>query len=301
MRVGVIGVGSMGQHHARVYKELGADLVGVADINRKRADEIAKRFGTQALYNYNDLLEKGLDAVSIAVPTVLHKEVALAVIDAGVNLLVEKPIADTVENAVEMITASERARLKLMVGHIERFNPAVQKLKDVIDKGVLGDLLVLAARRVGPFDPRIKDVGIIVDLATHDIDIAEYIIGREPVKIFAKLNRIRNEKGDCAVIVLDYGDVSASIEVNWFTPHKVRSLVITGTEGIAYVDYLEQTLTIHNARDVIAPEIMKEEPLKLELKHFLESIKADKKPMIDGEKGLKTLEVAIKIEKLCTS
>lgn len=297
MRAGVIGAGVMGKFHVRVYRELGVELVGVADINRASAEEIANRYGTLAYQDYEELLDQKLDVVSIAVPTRLHGEVAMRAASHGVNMLVEKPIADSVNNANRMINAARKANLKLMTGHIERFNPAVQKLKQIIEEGVLGDLVVLSSRRVGPFAQRITDVGITMDMATHDIDIARYLTGSEPVEILAKSSKVRHQKGDCALMLIDFGHSTASIEVNWFTPHKVRTLVVTGTKGIAYADYIEQSVTIYNSSWKMEPKIEKEEPLRLELKHFLECVEQDKEPMITGEDGLKTLEIALKIER----
>lgn len=296
MRVGIIGVGEMGQNHTRVYHELGAEIAGVADLNEERVKKIANQHKTKAFTDYKELLSQGLEAVTIAVPTASHREVALAAIEQGVNLLVEKPIADSTAHAKEIITAAEEAGLKLMVGHVERFNPVVTKLKDIIDQGALGKAILLSSRRVGPFGPRVSDIGIITDLATHDIDIARYIIAKEPVEVFAKLSGIRNKEGDSAVIILGWEDVIASIEVNWFTPHKVRTLVVTGTEGIAYVDYIEQTLEVHNAGWKMIPRFEKGEPLKLELEHFLECIELDRQPLVSGYEGLKTLEIALEAQ-----
>lgn len=297
MRVGVIGSGTMGQLHARVYRELGVELVGVADVDRKSTEEMANRYRTQTFTDYEELLGQGLDAVSVAVPTRLHSEIAVRTASHGVNMLVEKPIADSIDNAKKMIDAARKANLKLMIGHIERFNPAVQKLKEIIEEGVLGDLIILSSRRVGPFVDRITDVGITMDLATHDIDIARYLTGSEPVEVLAKSSKVKHQKGDCALMLIDFGHVTASIEVNWFTPHKVRSIVVTGTEGIAYADYIEQSVIIYNSSWKMEPKIEKDEPLRIELNHFLECVEMGKEPLITGEDGLKTLEIALKIER----
>ena len=298
MKVGVIGVGNMGRHHPRVYSELGAELVGVADTDLAKARKIAAQYATKVYSDYKELLTQDLDAVSIAVPTIEHRAVALAAIQKGVNLLIEKPIADSIESAQEIITAAEARRVKLMVGHIERFNPAVKKLKQIIDDGILGRLVLISARRVGPFVPRISDVGIIVDVATHDIDIIRYLVGSEYTSVFARSTRYKNVKGDAAIILIGFGDISASIEVNWYTPHKVRSLTVTGTEGIAYLDYIEQEVEIYNAEWNMTPKIDKCEPLKLELEHFLDCIRTDREPLTNGYEGLKALEIATKAEQV---
>ena len=298
IKVGVVGVGEMGQHHVRVYNEMeDADLVGIADVNERKVKEIANQSKTKAFTDYNDLLKEDLDAVSIAVPTILHKKVALDFIRERVNCLIEKPIATNIEDAQEIIREAERNNVKLAIGHIERFNPAVTKLKEIIENGILGKMLLVSTRRVGPFVPRIKDVGIIVDLATHDIDVVRYLVGKEAVNIFVKSGGFKNKKGDHALVLLDFGEVSASIEVNWFTPHKVRSLVATGTEGIAYLDYLKQEVVIYNSEWKMIPKIEKKEPLKVELEHFLECVKNNKEPLVNGYEGLKVLEIAIKAER----
>jgi len=296
IKVGVIGVGMMGQYHARIYSQLNCELVGVADKNFEKAKKIGEMYSTNYYKDYAELLDK-VDAVSIAVPTSLHKKVAIDFIKRGVHCLVEKPIASTIVEAEEMIKEAERNDAKLMIGHVERFNPAVVKLKEIVDKGTLGKLIIISTRRVGPFVSRIRDVGIIIDSATHDIDVIRYLVGKDPIRMFSKSGRVKGEKEDHAIVVLDFGDVAASIEVNWFTPHKVRSLVATGTKAIAYLDYLKQKVEIYNDEEKIVPRIEKKEPLKLELEHFLECVQKNKRPLVDGYEGLKVLRIAIKADK----
>jgi len=211
----------------------------------------------------------------------------------GVHCLVEKPIASNVEGAEEMIRGAEENHVKLMVGHIERFNPAVLRLKQIIDEGTLGKLMIISTRRVGPFASRIRDVGIIIDSATHDIDVARYLTGEEPVSVFSKAGRFGHQKDDHAIVILDFGDTTACIEVNWFTPYKVRSLVATGSEGIAYLDYIEQELTVQNSQGMEMIRVEKAEPLKLELEHFLKCVKNNEKPLVDGYEGLRVLKIAL--------
>jgi UDP-N-acetylglucosamine 3-dehydrogenase len=136
----------------------------------------------------------------------------------------------------------------------------------------------------------------MTDSASHDIDIIRYITNKEPVEVYSKLSHIQNTKGDCGLVVLDMGGVVASIEVNWFTPHKVRTMVVTGTKGIAYVDYIEQTLKVYNAGWKMEPQFERDEPLRLELKHFIECIEQDKQPLVSGKDGLKTLKIALEAE-----
>ena len=292
IRVGVVGLGMMGQHHVRVYSHLECQLIGVADADIKRAKGIGEAYGVRFYSDYTKLLPQ-VDAVSIAVPTSLHCQIAMDFIKQGVHCLVEKPIASNLDEAEEMVQAAEGNQIRLMVGHIERFNPAVLRLKQLICKGALGELMIISTRRVGPFVSRIRDVGIIVDTATHDIDIARYLVGREPVGVFSKAGRFKHSKEDHAIVILDFGSATASIEVNWFTPHKIRSLVATGSEAIAYLDYIKQELVVHNSRNSDVVKVEKAEPLKLELEHFLKCVETGEIPLADGREGLKVLKIAL--------
>lgn len=296
IKVGVVGMGAMGQNHARVFSQMGCELVGVADINLGKAKEIAGLYKTRYYSDYKELIHE-VDAVSIVVPTTLHLRVARDFIEHGVHCLVEKPISSALEEAAEMVQAAKDNHVKLMIGHIERFNPAVIKLKQLIDESALGQLIQISTRRVGPSVPRIRDVGIIIDSATHDIDVISYLVGMEPTSIFSRFGRFRNKKEDHAIIIMDFNEVIASIEVNWFTPHKVRTLVATGSEGIAYLDYIEQELIMHNSHDQVNIEVEKAEPLRLELEHFVKCVETDTQPLVDGYRGMKVLDIALKASK----
>lgn len=292
MRIGVVGLGNMGKNHVRVFSSIKeCNLTAIADINAEVAKNIGNQYGVESFTDYKLMLDK-IDAVSIAVPTSLHYEVASFFIKNGVHCFIEKPIAKTLEEAKELIKLAERHGVKLMVGHIERFNPAVGKMKEIIDKGMLGKILVVNARRVGPFPPRIMDVGIIIDLAIHDIDVLRYVYGREPLRVYSKHGSIKSNCEDYAVILLDFGDGVGCIESNWFTPHKIRTVVVTGTEAILFLDYIEQSIVIYNSQWKMEPKINKEEPLKLELEHFVKCVRENREPITSGEEGLKNLMVA---------
>ena len=293
IKVGVVGLGVMGQHHARVYAELDCELVGVVDPDEGRATQVARQYNTHAYSTHKELISR-IDAVSIAVPTSLHKEITIDFLGHGVHCLVEKPIASNLEDAREMIREADRNRAKLMVGHIERFNPAVQKLKRTIDQGILGKLMIVSFRRVGPFVPRIRDVGIIIDSATHDIDVARYLVGNEVIGVFSKTGRFKHAtKEDHAIILLDFGDTTGCIEANWFTPHKERTLVATGSEAIAHLDYIKQELRVSDGCETVTTRIDGREPLRSELEHFLECIRNDSIPLVTGTEGLRVLEIAL--------
>jgi len=292
LKIGVVGLGAMGLNHARLYTQLNCQLVGVADVDPIRAKEIGEKYNVPYYSDYHQLLNK-VEAVSIAVPTTLHHRVAMDFLNAGVHCLVEKPIAFSLDEAEEMIKIAKKNHVNLGIGHIERFNPAVVRLKQVIDEGKLGKLLIISTRRVGPSVPRIRDVGIVIDSATHDIGVVKYLLGKEPTNVFSRVGKLKHPKEDYAVIVLDFDDTTACIEVNWFTPHKVRTLVATGSEGIAYLDYIEQKLTVHSSNGIENTEIIKAEPLRLELEDFLASILEGIQPSINGTEGKAILKIAL--------
>lgn len=292
VKVGVVGLGSMGQNHARVYSELDCCLVSVADTNPERAREIGEKYRVPYYYDYHELIDR-VDAVSVVVPTVLHHRVATDFLKAGVSCLVEKPIAFCLEEAEDMIETAERNDVNLAVGLIEQFNPAVLKLKQVIEEGALGNLLIISTRRAGPFVSRITDVGAIIDTATHDIGVVKYLVGREPTSIFSRVGSQRHTKEDHGIIVLDFGGTTACIEVNWFSAQKVRTLVATGSERVAYLDYIGQNLTLVGAEGAEIINVQKSEPLKLELQDFLHSVEHRRRPTIDGEEGKAVLRISL--------
>ena len=315
INVGVIGVGNMGKHHARVYSELKeCRLTAVSDIDEEKGKKIAKQYNCTYYKNFQDML-KDVDAVSIAVPTVFHKAVALECIKAGKHVLIEKPIADTVENAKEIIEAAKRNRVKIAVGHVERFNPGVQRLKSMMKKGELGTITTVLARRVGVFPPQIKDANVIIDLAVHDIDILNYLLGKMPTRIHAEAGKaLISRREDYADILLKYDGINAFVQVNWITPIKIRSLAITGTKGYAELNYVTQEFMLYKSKyerkfetfedivkfaepEIIRIKVRKSEPLKEELKDFISCIKSNKQPLVSGEDGLKALELALDIVK----
>jgi len=315
LNVAVIGLGNMGKHHVRTYSEIDTvKIVGVSDIDEKRGQEISVKYGCKFYKNYKDLLEnEKIDLVSIVVPTTFHKEVAMDVIEKGVSLLIEKPIADTIENAKEIINKAMEKNVKLAIGHIERFNPAVQRLKAIIDEGRLGKITSIIARRVGVFPPQVKEANVIIDLAVHDIDIINYLMNEKPNEIEANAGRaLISQREDCAEIFLKYKNASGFIQVNWITPIKIRNLSVTGTKGYAEMDYISQSLIVYESNyrkefetfgDVIEfskPNkveigIEKEEPLRLELLNIINAVENNNIPLISGEVGLDALKIAMKV------
>jgi UDP-N-acetylglucosamine 3-dehydrogenase len=316
LNVGVIGVGNMGKHHARVYSELGANLVAVSDVNEAAGNEMASRLKCKFYKDYHEMLQnEKLNAVSIAVPNFLHKEVALACINKGVAVLIEKPIANTLEDAKEIISAAKKADVKVAVGHIERFNPAVLKLREMLKADWLGKVVSIVVRRVGLFPSQLKDANVVTDLAIHDIDVLNFLLGKVPKEVlFSKVGFALNSKReDFADMVLNFGPELAFIQVNWLTPVKIRNLCITGTNGYAELNYTTQELTLFetnlertfdtfgefmikfSAADAKPVPIIKDEPLKLEIKNFIDSVENNRECLVNGEDGLRALEVALNV------
>jgi predicted dehydrogenase len=315
IRVAVIGVGMMGRNHARIYAELpDVQLVGIADADVGAAEGIVQRYGGTAYTDYRRMLEEQRpDAVTIAVPTEDHYDVAIQAIEHGCHLLIEKPIAFSIEQGEQMIAAASAAGVCLMVGHIERFNPAVGALKEMLAQGQLGRIFQVDARRQSPFPARVRDVGVVIDLAVHDLDVMRYISGSEIVRVFAETERrIHSTNEDLLSGVLRMQDGAVgTLQVNWLTPAKVRELYVTGEKGMFRVDYLTQDLyffenaiasgltweTLRMLRGVSEGQmtryvVAKREPLRAELEAFLVAVRGEADVPVSGEDGLKVLKLA---------
>jgi len=298
IKVGVIGLGAMGRNHVRVYSELpDVELVGIADIDYDLSQSLAKKYHTKPFSDYKELLQGDLDAVSIAVPTSCHCEVAMVTADAGVNMLIEKPIADSIPAANSIIESVSKNQVKLMVGHIERFNPVIPVIKKEIEGT---EVSLIEITRIGPFPPRIRDVGVIIDLATHDIDLLRYITGSEFKKIYSLTSRNLAPHEDAAILLFQMENgILGQVTVNWLTPFKVRTINIPTKEKLIKASLIDQKVTEYSKYKENDSYLVKElsvpfaEPLKLELDAFISSIKNDVQPPISGEDGLKALEVAI--------
>jgi len=296
LKAAVIGLG-FGRHHTKIYSEMeGIELVGVSDTNQDMK-HIADKHHTIFTENYRDLLHADLDLVSIVVPTTKHHKISLDFLSHGINCLVEKPISFTIDEGKEMVKVAKENNVKLAIGHVETFNPAVVKAKKIIVDGIIGEIIHISTRRVGPFVSKILDVGIVVDVATHDIGVIRYLLEKEPTDIISKLRCIRNKKGDYAIILMDFDGISAVVEANWYTPHPLRDLNITGTKGVIHVDYRTQEIIVYTSEWELIPKVDEGEPLLLEIKHFVDCIKNDKIPLVSGEEGLKILEIAVEAEK----
>lgn len=311
LRAAVIGLGSMGANHVRVLADLdGVELAAICDSDPAR---VAKAPGGRPIPGFTDvsrmLAETAPQMVSVVVPTGLHEQVALEVIDAGANLLIEKPIAHSLEAGRRLARAAGDRGVILSVGHIERFNPAVRELKRRLDAGEGGRILQVRARRVGPFPHRIRDVGVIHDLAPHDIDIMRYLLGVEVERVYAESRRhIHTENEDMFVGMLHFADGTLGVlDINWLTPAKVRELMVLTERGMFVADYLSQSLTFYEnyaaqAREgaigtvtegpMIRYPSAPREPLRVELEEFRDAVRGGLPAPVSAADGLAALVVA---------
>ncbi|MEU5180322.1 Gfo/Idh/MocA family protein [Streptomyces longwoodensis] len=310
LRAGLVGLGSMGRHHARVLAGLeGVDFVGVVD---PFGDKYGAAQGAPVLSTVEELIALGIDYAVVACPTALHEEVGLQLAEAGVCALVEKPVADTVEGARRLVQAFESRGLVAGVGHIERCNPALRSLRARLEAGELGDVYQVVTRRQGPFPHRIADVGVVKDLATHDIDLTGWVTGRQYVSIAAHtVSKSGREHEDMVSAVgrLDDGTMVNHL-VNWLSPLKERFTSVTGERGCFIADTLTADLTFHsNAAvatewealrafrgvsegDMIRYAIPKREPLQVEHELFRDAVLGKPADICTLRQGMRTVEVA---------
>ncbi len=321
LRVGVVGLGMMGRNHLRVWDGAvdGVDVVAVADPDPAA---VKRATGGRRARGFDDvermLAEEELDLVSIVAPTSLHLPVTLAALRAGANVLVEKPIAATREDALEMIEAASAAGRMLTVGHIERFNPAIRELHRRLEAGELGRIFQISATRLGPFPARIRDVGVVVDLAPHDLDIMRYLVGSEPIRIYAETERrIHTEHEDLFNGIMKFENgVIGILDINWLTPTKRRTLTVTGERGMYVADYISQDLVFYANpeapdtwvnRDAAPPvttvaegemtrrRVRREEPLVVELREFARAVRDGGAPPVDPHDAMVALLLARKM------
>ena len=315
LNIAVIGTGSMGMNHLRVLRDFNEEyvhIVGVAETYEPNLKMAVSRFHVPGYTDYREMVEKAQpDLVAVVVPTHLHFEVASYMLDRGINVLLEKPMASNSEEALALIQLAQMRNAKLAIGHVERFNPAVIEVKRRLAAGELGQVFHLHARRLGPFPPRIRDVGVTLDLATHDIDVMRYLADAEVEHVYAETQRrIHSTHEDLLLGVLRFTNQAIGVlDVNWLTPTKVRELSITGEKGMYLVNYLTQdvyfyendyttttwdalrSLTGVSEGTMTRLKIQKAEPLRLEYEDVMTAIQQDALPTVTGEDGLAVLKV----------
>ena len=294
--VAVVGIGFWGRNHVRVFSELPrTELKAVCDLNKERVTAIANQYKVDAYTDSRKLFRrKDIQAVSICTWTTTHAEEAAKAIRAGKDALVEKPIASTVREAKRIVRFAERRNRRLMIGFIERFNPGVQNIKNMIYRGDVGTIVSATSKRVSEWPERIGDVGVVKDTAIHDIDVMRYIFEEDPTAVFAKIGNLRHSKyEDYAQIMLTFEHgKTAFLEANWLTPYKTRNLLVTGSKAILNLNYLTQEITVETAGQTTTSRHAFQEPLKLELQHFTDCVLNDRTPRVTGQDGLKALQIA---------
>ena len=310
LRAGLIGLGMMGRHHARVLGSLdGVELVAVADPG---GDKFGAASGRKLVSSVTELIAEGIDYCMVAVPTGLHEEVALELAEAGVHTIIEKPLAHDTASSERIVAAFEKAGLVGGVGHIERYNPALQQARTRIENGDLGEIYQVATRRQGPFPGRIADVGVVKDLGTHDIDLTSWVTQQEYVSVSAQTGfKSGRQHEDLVTVVgkLSGGTVTNHL-VNWLSPLKERTTVITGEKGTFVADTLTADLTffangeiettwdeISQFRGVSEGNIVrfafsKPEPLRVEHESFRDAVLGRPSDIVTMRQGLRTVRVA---------
>lgn len=314
-RLGLIGLGTMGRNHLRVLSDLPrTELVAVCDADRQAVESVSQAQSVAGYVSWDEMLDRErLDAVIVAVPTRFHCAAAIACLEHGSHVFVEKPIATDLEEGRQIVAAAKSAKRLLAVGHVERFNPAVRELHRRVAGGDAGRLYQFHARRQGPFPARIRDVGVVIDLATHDLDVMDDLAASKVVRVYAETEqRIHTEHEDILNALLKFETgVLGVLQVNWLTPVKIRELSVLGERGLFICNYLSQDLVFVNNADLSAeasgddrPTAVKEgrtvevpvvrgEPLRLELEAFVEAVRGERAVEVDGEAGLRALHLAL--------
>jgi UDP-N-acetylglucosamine 3-dehydrogenase len=296
LKMAVVGVGFWGRNHVRVLSELpDVELVAVCDIDQQRTATVAEKYGLKAYSDSAKMYEEEkLDAVTLCVWSTRLSEEALKALKAQKHVLVEKPMARSSVEARKIINVAKAKNLHLTVGFIERFNPAVRRLKEALAEGKIGSPVSVTIRRVTKWPERIGDVGVVKDTAIHDIDMVRFIFDEDPLSVYARAGYLRHSKfEDYAQIMLSFSNgKSAFLEANWLTPYKIRKLTVTGSDAIISLDYITQEMTIETLGQTLTPRYEFEEPLKLELQHFVQCVINNKPPLVSGLDGLKALKIA---------
>jgi predicted dehydrogenase len=299
VRIGVVGVGVMGSNHARVLADLqDVRLVGVADPDNEHGDAVGSALGCPVVDDIDRLFDLGVDAISIAAPTHLHHDLAIAAIERGIHVLVEKPIGSSAAEGRAIVAAARRKNVTLMVGHVERFNPAVQSIKDALAGE---DILSISITRVGPFPPRMSNVGVVIDLAVHDIDLIRWFTDSDIAEVQPMLASARAQNEDIALLQFRTNSgVLAQITTNWLTPFKARTVHVATRKKYVIADLLTRQVTecfgfqpdgSYSMRHL---SVGHAEPLRAELAAFVSAIRSGNPPAVTGEEGVASLEVAIR-------
>ncbi len=314
LRAAVVGAGHMGQYHTLVYAELwDVDLVGVVDVDLERARRVAGQYDTLAFGDHRELIGR-VDVASVAVPTDVHFAVARDLLEAGISVLVEKPMTPTLEEACELFRLARAHAAVLHVGHVERFNGAVQELRKIVDRPIL-----IESRRLGPFVPRVRKDTVVMDLMIHDIDIVLGLVDSEPRRLVALGSSVHSDLCDVANVQVEFGSGTiANITASRATEQKIRTLAITQPDAYIVLDYTDQDIRIHRRaaqeytlnRESIRYRqasfvehlfVHKENPLKLEVLHLIRALRRARETgtvELPESDDLRSLAVALEVERM---
>jgi UDP-N-acetylglucosamine 3-dehydrogenase len=314
LRVGVVGLGVMGRNHVRAWMDVeGAELVAVADPDKRAVERATKGRTFAGFTGIEQMLDTARpEAISIAVPTSFHEPVAVAAMERGIAVLIEKPIAGDRAAARRIIECAARTGAVATVGHIERFNPAVLELTRRLEDAPLGQLFQIKSRRTGPMAARIRDVGVTIDLATHDIDIMRRVAGVPITRVYAETaQRVHSTREDLFTGLFRFSnDVVGLLDINWLTPTKIRELSVAGERGMFVVDYLTQDLTLYENSDadpnfesisavsgvsegnMTRFAIARLEPLRAELEAFAAAARGEREAGVSLQDGLAAVIIA---------
>jgi UDP-N-acetylglucosamine 3-dehydrogenase len=315
-RVALVGLGAMGRNHLRVLGELEeVELAALCDQSKAVVESVGRELSIPGYTSWDEMLDREkLDVAVVAVPTRFHLQAAVAALGHGLHVLVEKPIASTLEEGRRLVDAARAAQRVLAVGHIERFNPAVRELRRRVGAGEIGRIFQIQARRQGPFPARIRDVGVVIDLATHDLDLMYVLAGSEVLRLYAETEqRISTEHEDILNALLKFeSGMLGVLQVNWLTPTKIREITVLGEKGLFVCNYLTQELAYFKNADVtptaeerraqpravvegeaVTYPVTQAEPLRLELEAFFRAARGEAPTEVDGEAGLRALHLAL--------
>ena len=312
LRLGLAGLGSMGRNHLRVISNHpDTILAAVADPTAEALEAAVAQTKARGFADPLAMIATAeLDGVVVAAPTTNHSALALAAIERGLPVLVEKPLAATVDDAIAIVAAARKRGVRVQVGHVERYNPAVLEMGRLIRAGWLSTIYAITSRRAGPFPARIRDVGVTIDLGTHDVDMLSWIAGERPVRVYAETSqRIHATHEDLAFGLMHFpSGATGFLDVDWLTPAKRRSLVAVGEEGMFELDYLTQRLTFTRSNverpqtiagyattftgDVAEIPVVSVEPLRAQLDEFVRVLRTGDRPYVDGEDGLWAVAIA---------
>ncbi len=293
MKVAQIGTGGWGKNHARILSQLGV-LSAICDSDKDRSKEFGEKFSINYYDSVDSLLNsEQFDAAFVCTPTSTHSAIASQLIQSNKHVFVEKPMTYLSEDGKDLLELAKKNHVILSCGYIERFNPAVGIVKDLVTSKKYGDLVMLEFHRENRMPLHIKDVGIIYDTSVHDIDTAMWLFNDTPEVVFARAGKIKHEHEDFASIMLGFKDNKvAIISSNWITPTRIRNFNAVCTEGVISSDFISQEVRIETKNDTEIPRNEKEEPLLLEIQNFLGAIEGKNDLMVKPEQAVNVTKIA---------